>query len=323
MAENEQDTNNGWRIPMIGIDGIYRGLARGVSGFGLLVDGVNHSPRLLNILPGVENFGPMSDRPFLGSAQIYDGLTGAHQGYKDLTGIVVPQPVTTAEHLAAGTGEAIGMGAVALATGPVIGAANTAIIGGGETALAVNAATRVSPVTQAFTAVAENPVARFVGDAVKWTGSQALSLTGRFAIANPLLTTGLAAGADVAMNDGRIVAPLAKSAVNAVSERMGIGTIFGDASNPNAAQPGIGNLYGLVNDPTKTAGMMAVIFGANAILNNMFGNVGGLIASVVLALVFHQTIGNASHAAVDAGRDLLDRVTRPDTPALAPAPAPR
>ena len=164
MADNNDETDNGWRIPMIGVDGLYRGLINGVSSFGLLVDGVNHAPRLLNVLPGVDNVGPMTDRPFLGSAQIHDALTGAHDGYKDLTGIVVPEPVTAAEHLAAGTGEALGLGAVALATGPVIGVANTALVGGGETALAVNAATRVSPLTQAFTTVAENPVARFAGD---------------------------------------------------------------------------------------------------------------------------------------------------------------
>ena len=319
----EQETNTGWRISMIGVDGIYRGLARGVSGFGLLVDGVNHSPRLLNLLPGVENFGPMSPRPFLGSAQIYDSLTGAHQGYKDLTGIVVPEPATTTERLAAGTGEALGLGAVALATGPVLGAANATLVGGGETALAVNAATRVSPVTQAFTTVAENPVMRTAGDMLQWVGSKALSLTGRFAISNPLLTTGIVAATDVAVNDGRLVTPVAKSAVNAVSERMGIGTIFGDSANPNGAQPGIANLYGLVDNPAKTAGMLAVIFGVNSILNNVFGNTLGLIASVAIALVFHQTIGNATSAVVDAGRDLVNGTTRQETPVPAPALTPR
>ena len=321
MAENEERSGSIWRIPMIGTDGIYRGLINGASAFGLLVDGVNHAPRLLNVLPYVDNVGPMTARPFGGSAHIHDTLTGAYRGYRNITGINIPQPVTTAEHLAAGTGEALGVGAVALATGPLIGAANTALVGG-ETAVAVNAATRVSPLTQAFTAVAENPVARYIGNAVKWTGSQALSLTGRFAISNPLLTTGLAAGADVALNDGRIVTPLAKSGVNAIGERMGIGTIFGDSANPNAAQPGIANLYGLVDNPAKTAGMLAVIFGVNSILNNVFGNTLGLIASIAIALVFHQTIGNATNAVVDTGRDLLNGATRQDTRPVAPAPTP-
>lgn len=314
----EEETNTVYRYAMIGVDGVYNGLINGVSSLGYVVDAANHLPMVLNVLPGEQNFTTFHDRPFLGHDFIYDNLTGGMDLYKDTMGIVVPEPVTTSEHFAYGTGQAIGLATTVVAAGPIAGAAETALVGG-ETVAAVNAATKVSPLTSAFTAVTESPITRFAGDAVKWTGS----LAGRFALSNPLITTGLVAGADVAYNDGNIVTPIAKSAVNAVTERMGIGTVFGNSADPNAAEPGIANLYGLANDPAKVGGMLAVIFGMNSILNNMLGNTLGLIVSTAIALVFHQAIGNATHTAVDAGRDMLDSVTRRDTPALAPAPGPR
>ena len=51
-----------------------KGLAALASAPGLLVDAVNHAPRLANFLPGVSGVGPITERPFMGSAQINDAV---------------------------------------------------------------------------------------------------------------------------------------------------------------------------------------------------------------------------------------------------------
>ncbi|UZD69313.1 hypothetical protein [Brucella sp. JSBI001] len=59
------------------LNGARRGAAEFAALPGLVVDAVNNAPRLANLLPGVEGVGPMSERPFLGSAMIADSLDTA------------------------------------------------------------------------------------------------------------------------------------------------------------------------------------------------------------------------------------------------------
>lgn len=316
----EEETNTFYRYAMIGIDGVYDGMIAGVSSLGYVVDAANHLPMVLNVLPGEQGFSTFHDRPFLGSEFIYDNLTGGMDAYQDTMGIVVPEPVTLSEHLVHGTGEAVGLATTVVATGAVLGAANTALVGG-ETVAVVNTATKVSPITSAFTAVVENPVVQAGTNAATYIGSQIASLAGRFAIANPLLTSGLAAGADITFNDGRIVTPVAKSGVNYLAESFGLGTIFRDSSDPDSdIVPGPANLYGLVDDPAKTAAMLGVVLATNSILNNFLGGTLGLIASIAIALVFNKQIGNAAHTALDAGREMIDGLTA-EEPVPVPVPA--
>lgn len=314
----EEETNTLYRYWMIGLDGVYDGMITGVSSLGYVVDAANHLPTVLNVLPGEQGFSTFHDRPFLGNQFIYENLTGGMDAYKDTMGIVVPDPVTTSEHFVHGTGEAVGLATTVVAAGPVIGAANSALVGGGEVAMAANAATKVSPVTSIFTAVTESPMAQSGFNALQYIGGKTASLVSRFAIANPLLSTGLLAGADVAYNDGNIVTPIAKSGANYVAEKFGIGTIFTDSSNPDAVVPGPANLYGFANDPAKTAGMLAVMFTANSLLNNYLGNALGLIAGLAIALVFNKVIGETSNDLVDKGRELLSGSPAQRTPAPAP-----
>jgi hypothetical protein len=304
----EEETNTFTRLWMLGVDGLYETMIVAASSPGYLVDAANHLPVVLNVLPGEQGFEPFSERPFLGSAQIYDTLSGAHNTYNDTMGVVVPEPATLTEHFAVGTGKAVGMGLSMLAAGPIIGAANSALVGG-EAVVATNAATEVSSLTRAVTAVAENPVVSTGLDAAKYLGTKALGLTGRFAISNPLMTTALVSAADLKFNDGGIVKPAAKGAVNYVAEKFGLGTIFADASDPSTTQPGIANMYGFANDPAKTAGMLGVVFGVNALLNGYVGNLFGIIAGIAIALYFNQAIGDTANAALDKGKELLGAAT--------------
>lgn len=64
-------------------------LARGaVNVLGAPVDLVNASPMLLNILPGEQGMQPFSDRPFMGSRQIWDAITAPRDIVKqDVLGV--------------------------------------------------------------------------------------------------------------------------------------------------------------------------------------------------------------------------------------------
>lgn len=61
----------------VGLNGARRGAAEFAAIPGLVVDAVNNAPRLVNLIPGVEGVGPISDKPFLGSEMIADGLDAA------------------------------------------------------------------------------------------------------------------------------------------------------------------------------------------------------------------------------------------------------
>ena len=81
-ADEEQgllDQIMGWGDAALGYgasaaDGFREGVANLL---GMPVDLLNQSPRLLNALPGVEGFGPVSERPFGGAESIDAGLRGA------------------------------------------------------------------------------------------------------------------------------------------------------------------------------------------------------------------------------------------------------
>jgi hypothetical protein len=86
---------------------------------GLPVDAVNNSPRLLNLLPGVDNVGPMSPYPIGGGQNIDDALGGF--------GLIpeAPQPKTLGQNIARRVGTEVGAAAVpvggALAQGSRLG----------------------------------------------------------------------------------------------------------------------------------------------------------------------------------------------------------
>lgn len=74
---------------------------------GAPVDAINNAPRLLNLIPGVDGIGPISDRPFLGSEMIRDGMGAVgidtYDDYRDLPPDFRPAGVA---------GEVIGGGAL-------------------------------------------------------------------------------------------------------------------------------------------------------------------------------------------------------------------
>ncbi|MDH6231051.1 hypothetical protein M2281_001623 [Mesorhizobium soli] len=61
----------------VGLNGARRGMAEFAALPGLAVDAANNAPRLLNLLPGVDNVGPMTDHPFLGSQMLADNFDAA------------------------------------------------------------------------------------------------------------------------------------------------------------------------------------------------------------------------------------------------------
>lgn len=155
MTDNTAENQTGWthRLTVAG-EYLNRGMINTVSALGYVVDGVNHSPRLLNAIPGVEGFTPMSDRPFLGSAMIYDNLAGGYGAYKDVMGVQTPE-------LKDGTDRAIA-GVAELAGGFVVPMGGLA---GSTARTTVN--TVKAGRTVAATATAARPVAALADDAVR------------------------------------------------------------------------------------------------------------------------------------------------------------
>lgn len=90
---------------------------------GAPVDLVNNAPRVLNLIPGVDGIGPISDSPFLGSQMIRDGMgtvgINTYDDYRDLPPDFRPAGVA---------GEVIG-GGVGLGAGVTATALNTARAG--------------------------------------------------------------------------------------------------------------------------------------------------------------------------------------------------
>lgn len=95
---------------LAGTKGIYEGLA---ALLGAPVDLVNNAPRLANLLPGVDNVGPISDNP-IGGRQSFEALGRAYLG---AFGREPYQPQNTVERVANRVGMEIGM------TAPGVGGA--------------------------------------------------------------------------------------------------------------------------------------------------------------------------------------------------------
>ncbi len=89
-----------------------QGANRGLAAIaGLPVDIVNAAPMALNLLPGVDGIGPISERPFGGSQAIQAG--GARLGY--MLGAEVYEPQGMAERIAGRVGQEIGASAIPVA----------------------------------------------------------------------------------------------------------------------------------------------------------------------------------------------------------------
>lgn len=81
---------------------------------GLPVDAVNNAPRLLNLLPGVEGVGPISDRPIGGSEQIGEMFAAPVRAAQAITGRPTedPAPNGLIERGARRVGQEVGGAAV-------------------------------------------------------------------------------------------------------------------------------------------------------------------------------------------------------------------
>lgn len=112
----------------IGATGARRGFS---TVLGLPVDAINNAPRLLNILPGVEGIGAISDKPFMGSEMI-DQIMGAPSdvaaaGYNAATGASAPgregpMPQDIVQRVAGRVGQEVGAAAVPIGAGLSLGA---------------------------------------------------------------------------------------------------------------------------------------------------------------------------------------------------------
>lgn len=319
-GESEKELNIWHRIGVFG-EGFWDGTIDAVSSVGLVIDAANHAPRLLNVLPYVDGFEPFHPRPFLGSAMIHDSLTGAHDAYKDAVlsgGATMFDPVDTTDHLIYGGGYVTGVAAGAVSTGAVansaLAAAAPAVTGAAATETTVG-----SLIGRQFVTASGNPT--LLGHGTNLLGQGALA-TGKYAATLPLrypfMTAATAAYVDIAHNDARLTAHYGKEGANFVSERMGIGPVFATESNPEGF-----SALNLLQDPAKLAGMATVMFAMNSVLNNFLGNALGLIASLALALTFHELIGEKSNQLVTFARDAVGGLTGAQndrTPPQAPAP---
>lgn len=92
-----------------------RGIAEGAANIvGLPVDLVNAAPMALNLLPGVDGVGPISDNPFMGSQSIKRSLNVVPDATADALGVARPktEPDNMAERVAHRLSEEIGAMAV-------------------------------------------------------------------------------------------------------------------------------------------------------------------------------------------------------------------
>lgn len=104
----------------LGATGFRKGLATVA---GLPVDAMNNAPRLLNLLPGVDNVGPISQKPFLGSDSIESMIAAPTRVAQAALGrpMVDPKPQDTLQRVVQRVGQEIGAAAV-----PAAGAMATA-----------------------------------------------------------------------------------------------------------------------------------------------------------------------------------------------------
>jgi hypothetical protein len=325
--EPEAEQERGWshRIGVFG-EGIYDGGIAAISSLGLAVDAVNHAPRVLNLLPGVENFGPITERPFLGSTMIRENLTGAHDAYKDAVlpgGAETFAPVDLTDHFLYAGGQATGMAVTMQGATTAFTAANGLLTA--RTAAALGLDSSASHI--AITAATENNLGMMAArHLVTPTGAptllgqgvnlaeQGVFAAGRYAAAFPLrhpfLTAAGASYVDIAHNDAELTSSVGRTAVNFGAERFGLGPIFADSAADGTA-PGTEpqaafNWQDMLQDPTKLAGMTASLFALNSVLNNVLGNTLGMIASLAIVLVFNSFIGEKSHDVVGMVNNALN-----------------
>ncbi|MBU0799554.1 MAG: hypothetical protein KKA05_00985 [Alphaproteobacteria bacterium] len=318
--EAEQDLGWAHRIGVFG-EGIYDGGITAISGLGLAVDAVNHAPRLLNLLPYVDDVGPMTERPFLGSTMIRENLTGAHDAYKDLTlsnGAETFAPVDLTDHFLYAGGQVTGMAVTMQGTSAAFSAANGALTARAAAAAGLDASTSHIAITAAtennlgamaarnLVNPAGNPT--LLGHGVNLAEQGALA-AGRYAatipLRHPLLTAAGASYLDITQNGGELTSRFGKAAANYVAESFGFGTIFGN-DDPNENPDGGFNWQDMLQDPTKLAGMTASLFALNSVLNNFVGGTLGMIASLAIVLVFNNLIGEKSHDVVGMVNNALN-----------------
>lgn len=323
----EEEQSWFWRgLGVVG-EGVYDGAIMAVSSVGLVVDAVNHAPRLVNVIPGVDGVGPISDRPFLGSTMIRESLTGAHDAYKDLVlpgGATMFDPQTPGEHVLYGAGYVGGAALGSVGTGATLAATREALMGGTALAQSFNTA-RVAAGGQSVIpnmtpmSIVNNAGGAALDVTTSFTRSAAGHALG-FSARHPILATGALTAADIAYNDGRVSGALAETAGNAITERIGLGPVFGDSARDPAQD-------GWFDDPTKLAGMVTSFFAANALLGGMFGDGGigkifGVLLVGALVLAFNGQIGEMSHSVANTVRDALNPDPQRQAPVTAPAVAP-
>lgn len=117
----------------VGSFGTYAGqeLARGVVGMaGAPVDLVNMSPMLLNLLPGEQGMGPMTEKPVGGSASLWEALTAPRDAVQAAAGYEVGdrQPANMVERVGGRMAEEVGAAALPIA-GAIAGGARTGVQG--------------------------------------------------------------------------------------------------------------------------------------------------------------------------------------------------
>lgn len=138
-----------------------RGAREGAANvLGLPVDIVNNSPRLANILPGVDGVGPISEKPFLGSAFIDSALGGFG---------ALPEPPAPDGLVQRGTrrvGQEIGASAIPVGAGLSLGARGVA------------AARELPGIARLFAEPAAIDAAQFVGRQAKGAVAAGLGAAG-------------------------------------------------------------------------------------------------------------------------------------------------
>ncbi len=141
---------------IIGLDAVYENLIDLVSLPGYAVDGMNNLPRLLNLIPGVDGFGPMTDRPFLGSEFIRDNLTAGYEGYLALGGAERPVAIDDTDMMIqTGVSYAVNGTAIVLSSGGYAALR----LGGAATATAIETTTATGTLLTRTAAAATTPEA--------------------------------------------------------------------------------------------------------------------------------------------------------------------
>ncbi len=299
-----------WHRLGITTDGVYQGLIGILSAPGLLVDAANNAPRILNILPGDQGFGPITDDPFLGSSQIRRGLTGLYNGYNDLTGVEVPETVDMTDHLLHLGGRVAGSAAASGGGAAVIG--NSSMLSG---AMRGAAGSLTNIQDSRLIATAGGMAARIIRP-VWWAMKNPVTA---FNAATGLAITGTAA--DLTLNDGRISGAVAGAAVDTAVERVTGFEGIGDAWERVAPEPlkdGLDDVMDfLAENPAlaKWGSFGLALMAGNSLLSHLVPAIPG---RGLLSLALAGAIAWGLSEALE--RTVLSRETAPPAPA-APVPA--